>query len=124
MSDWISKVLSENGFKMPSLQTKIDDKLMDEEVVILLQGKNSFGDDIYSYLKVTIRNFYALTEFVKSRGDFIPSDYGSIIAAGTGEPSPELRSEMSITYNLIDIPRPVQNNTKISVAPPPLWDED
>lgn len=123
MSDWISKVLKESGFKMPSLQTKVDEELMNEEVVILLQGKNSFGDDIYSYLKVTIRNFYALTEFVKSRGDFIPSEYGSVIAAGTGEPSPALRAEMAVTYNLIDIPRPPQNNAKISVAPPALWDE-
>jgi hypothetical protein len=123
MSDWITKVLSESGFKMPNLQTKVDDKLMDEEVVILMQGKNSFGDDIYSYIKVTVRNFYALAEFVKTRGDFIPSDYGTVIAAGTGEPPEFLRAEMAVTYNLVDIPRHVSNPSKISVAPPALWDE-
>ena len=116
-------MLSENGFKMPSLQTKVDDKLMDEEVVILLQGKNSFGDELYSYIKVTIRNLYAMTEHVRVGGEFIPSDYGTVIAAGTGEPSPELRSEMAVTYNLIDIPRAMPKQQKISVAPPALWDE-
>jgi hypothetical protein len=123
MSDWISKVLSEQGFKMPSGFTQVDDKLLDEEIVILLQGKNSFGDPIFSYLKLSLRKFRELTEHVREHKDFTPSDWGTVIAAGTGDPSPELRAEMAITYNLVDVPKPVAQPKKINIAPPPLWDE-
>lgn len=108
---------------MPSGFSQVDNKLLDETIVILLQGKNSFGDPIFSYLKITLGKFRELSEHVKTNSDFNPSDWGTVIAAGTGEPSAELRAEMAITYNLVDVPKPIPKPKTINIAPPPLWED-
>jgi hypothetical protein len=36
----------------------------------------------------------------------MPAEFGAVLAAGKGEPSPELRARMAKEYNMIDVPRP------------------
>jgi hypothetical protein len=48
-----------------------------------------------------------------------------VLAAGRGEPSAELRSEMAVTHNMVDVPRPPPSAAAPSYAvpQPKLWDE-
>lgn len=67
-------------------------------VVLLLYGKNSFGDQIYSYLRISLGGIEKLKIAMLVGNPFNPSDFGTIIAAGRGEPSDEVRSEISSQY--------------------------
>lgn len=82
----------------------LDDIFKDEYAVILLQGRNSFGDMIYSYVKVTLPNIKKLYSTLNSGKDFSPSDFGTIVASGKGKPSEELKKEMEDTYR-VDSPQ-------------------
>lgn len=75
--------------------------LKDQYTVILLQGKNVFGDMIYCYVKITFPDLEKLQATLKTDNSFNPSDYGTVVAAGMGEPSPEVRSEVAITYPIM-----------------------
>ncbi|MCX7092018.1 MAG: hypothetical protein NTY50_01010 [Methylobacter sp.] len=96
---------------------KFDELFKDEFAVILLQGKNSFGNVIYSYVQVALPNIKKLYSALNSSEDFSPSDFGTIIAAGEGEPSDELRAEMAITYKTL---QPITPATFPPVTPLPL----
>lgn len=91
--------------KSEGADKEISEESLNEQVVILLQGRNVFGDPIYSYLQLTLRNLYELKARMDSGNNFNPSDHGTVIAAGKGEPSEELRSEMAVQYQLVDIPQ-------------------
>lgn len=100
MSDsWTTKAYSNN-----STPIELTEDILNEKVVLLLQGNNSFGDQIYSYVQMTIRSFEEMKKFLISGQKFMPSDYGTVLAAGRGEPPQELRSEMAVRYKLIDRP--------------------
>ena len=101
MSDyWQTRAFSDN-----STPVELSEEVLDQEGVIFLTGKNTFGDTVYSYLKITIRNLQKLKEALAKGEHFMPSDFGTVLAAGKGEPSQELRSEMAVTYKLIDVPK-------------------
>jgi hypothetical protein len=93
-------------------------------VVLLLYGKNSFNDQIYSYLKISLGGIEKLKAAVLVGNPFTPSDFGTIIAAGRGEPSDEVRAEISSQYYVLTA------QTE-DAAPPPAatvtekksWDE-
>ena len=97
--NWTTKAFSKN-----STPVELDDAVLDEKVVILLQGDNNFGDEIYSYVQLTIRNLQKMRDFLVSGEKFMPAEFGTVLAAGKGEPSQELRSEMAVTYGMIDKP--------------------
>ncbi len=80
--------------------------LAEQFVVLLLYGKNSFGDKIYSYLKITLGDLQNLKSAIRSGNSFNPSDFGSVIAAGRGEPTPEIRKEVAGSYQVIDSQAP------------------
>jgi hypothetical protein len=101
--EWITQALGDVTFSPERKTTESD--LMDE-VVILLQGKNFFGDEIYTYVKLDLNGFRALRDAMINGTDFIPSDFGTVVAAGRGEPSKELRDEMRVQYKMIDVPKP------------------
>ena len=111
--------------------TDADDKFAalfkDEYAVILLQGKNSFGDMIYSYVRVTLPNIKKLHTAMTSGEDFSPSDFGEIIEAGRGLPSEETKAEIASKYKMLNssnagssgaetIPKPL-------IAEKKAWDE-
>lgn len=74
----------------------------EEFVVLLLRGKNNFGDLIYSYVKVTYPNIKRMQESLSKGGTFHASDYGEVIAAGTGEPTDEVKREIAAQYPVMD----------------------
>lgn len=112
---WTSKPLPEKAANGAS-------SLDSQFVVLLLFGKNSFGDKIYSYVKINLPNLPNLKSAIQAGKGFNPSDFGEVIAAGKGEPPNEVRSEIASTYQVLDnsAPQaaPVAANTEKKA-----WDE-
>jgi len=100
----------------------------DEYAVILLQGKNSFGDMIFSYVKVGLPKIKLLYAALNSGEDFAPSDFGEIIAAGKGLPSEEIKAEIASNYKSLQSITPA-TFSPAQAAPKPVitekkaWDE-
>lgn len=118
-NSWKTGAYSKN-----STAVEVDDNLLDEKVVILLQGNNVFGDPIYTYLQLTLRGLQQLRDRMRRKEEFAPAEFGEVLAAGKGEPSAELRSEMAVTHNMIDVPRPKPAvPPSYSVPQPKLWDD-
>ena len=104
---------------------EISEETLAKETVILAQGKNMFGDEIYSYIKFSMKNFRRLRDAMIAGENFKPSDYGEVIAAGRGEPPQELKDEMRIQYGLIDTPRPlVKDREPEGLNKPAFFEED
>lgn len=97
----MSVAMSKNGTSSGGGGTNFGELFKDEYAVILLQGKNNFGDMIYSYVEVTLENIKRLYAALNSGEDFTPSDFGTIVASGTGLPPEELRREMSSNHNMM-----------------------
>lgn len=114
---------STRGLDSTQAGTGMDSSILDEHVVILMQGKNTFGDRIYSYLKVTLNDLKRM-QFNASEGSpFNPSDYGTVIAAGQGEPTAEVVQEIESAYKVLSSGA---QQAQAPVAPPPEekgWDE-
>lgn len=98
---WSTEVLGKGG--KPDFAAL----LKDDFKVILLRGKNVFGDMIYCYLKVTFGDLNRLQEALDSPNTFNISDYGTVIAAGRGEPTDEVQAEVALAYPMIEKPRPL-----------------
>ena len=95
-----------SGFDRSVSPDFIDDRFLDVEIVLLMNGTNPFGDEIYSYVKINGRNLKKMFVKMQMGENFKPADFGEILAAGRGEPSPEVRKEMCQTYNLTEAPIP------------------
>ena len=99
--------------------------LSEQFAVVLLRGKNSFGDMIYSYVKIFTPNIQRFKTALESGKGFNPSDFGEVLAAGKGEPPPEVHDEMLTLYPLMDS----KGNIKPPIEPIPIptekknWDE-
>lgn len=100
--EWITQAMS--GMKQAE-EEKISDASLDKEVVLLVQGSNLFGDSIYSYVKVALRNYRELRAAMAKGENFSPSDYGEVVAAGRGEPTEEIKDEMRVKYGMVDLTR-------------------
>ena len=112
------------AFSKNSTPVELDDALLNEKVVILLQGKNVYGDPIYTYLQMTLKSLQQLRDKMRRQEDFMPGEYGDVLAAGKGDPSAELRSEMAVTHNMIDVPRPkAAPPPSYAVPQPKIWDD-
>lgn len=100
--------------------SKVD---MNKFVVILLYGKNSFGDTIYSYLKITLGGIEKLKAAMLLGLPFTPSDFGSIIAAGRGEPTDEVKAEIGGMYYVMTAQTEEVAPRATKVEEPISWDE-
>ncbi len=118
MGKWMTPTFARGGH-FPD----VPEDLLDEEVVILLHGRNIFNNKVYSYLQVTLRNLVKLKQAIDDDANFMPSDFGTVLAAGKGEPSDELKAEMTATYNMAEPSRP-KAQASTSFAQPTLWDEE
>jgi len=113
---------SASGFGKNVSPTLVKDEFLDVEIVILMQGSNLFGDPVYSYIEITGRNLKEMFAKIQNNDNFKPSDFGTVLSAGRGEPSPEVREEMRVTYNMIDVPVPRQ--PKPNLTQPKFFDEE
>lgn len=113
-----------SAFSKNSTPIELDEEILKEKVVILLQGKNIYGDAIFTYLQLTLKSLQQLRDKMRKQEDFMPAEYGAVLAAGKGEPSPEMRSEMAVTHNMVDVPRAkAAPPPAFAVPQPKLWDD-
>jgi tetratricopeptide (TPR) repeat protein len=84
-----SRLSSESGNREP-----LTDEQIETEVVILLQGNNLYGDQIYSYLKVNGMNLTDMFVEMRLGHNFRPTDFGTVLAAGRGKPTQEFHDEI------------------------------
>ena len=118
-SSWKTSAFSKN-----STPVELDETLLAEKVVILLQGKNVYADAIFTYIELSLKSLQQLRDKMRSGEDFMPGEYGTVLAAGKGEPSAEMRSEMAVTHNMVDVPRPKpMAPPSYAVPQPKLWDD-
>jgi hypothetical protein len=96
-TQWTSNALSGGGGGLPP-----GDELDSKSLVLLLYGKNSFGNKIYSYVKITLGNLKKLKAAIDLGKGFMPSDFGEVLYAGTGEPTDAVRTEMKALYQVMD----------------------
>ena len=61
---------------------------------LLIQGRNTFGDEIYTYLKVSLNQIDEVKLQLTSGENFVPSHYGTVLAAGRGKPSDDIKREV------------------------------
>jgi len=121
---WITKSIG-GGITADKLtEPHIDENLLDELAVILIQGTNLFGDEIYSYVQMTLRNMREFSKKMRARESFKPSDFGTVLQAGRGEPPQDVRSEMAATYKMIDVPMPKPAAKAAFVQPKFFGDEE
>lgn len=113
--EW-EKYFSSETFKEQRCSLVSDDrarmKMMDEKVTIALIGKNVIGERMFAYLHLRYGKLIELRETLGGKGNFLPSDYGEVIAAGEGEPSEELHAWMVVQYGLMAAPK--QYNTEVN----------
>ena len=88
----------------PAQAASLAEATLSKEVLVFLQGKNPYGDQIYSYVLVALRNLAPLKAKLASHVDFSPSEFGSVIAAGQGYPPDEVVAELAESYNMYDTP--------------------
>ena len=77
--------------------------LYNQQTVILLQGNNMNKQSVYSYVKISLRNFRRLRDVMIRGGDFRPNDYGEVIMAGRGVPEFETSLILNLQYKMVDI---------------------
>ncbi len=63
-----------------------------------LDGKNSDGERVFSYIKLSLLQLRAMKEVIIKREEFAPSDYGEILVQGLGSPSEEVVEAMTQKY--------------------------
>ena len=110
------------GFSNVSPEWVTED-LLETEIVILLQGNNMFGNRVYTYVKLLGKHLKEMFDVMKKGDNFKPSDFGTVIAAGVGDPPQEVRDEMREQYNMMDVPLPKQKVTFTSLQPKFFDDE-
>lgn len=72
-----------------------------ENGVLLFQGKNTFGDDIYCFLQLPLKNIETVKSHLAAGHNFVPSQFGTVLAAGRGQPSEEAKEEIGRTHFMI-----------------------
>lgn len=76
--------------------------LKDEYKIMLLRGKNIFGDFVYCYLKISMADIPKLEAAIKGDQGFNLHDFGTVLAAGKGEPTAEVIAEIDAAYPTIE----------------------
>ncbi len=113
---------SASGFGKGVSPDLVKDQFLDVEIIILLQGNNLFGDSIYSYIQINGRNLKEMFTKMQGGENFKPSDFGTVLAAGTGTPSAEVQEEMRTTHGMVDVPVP--QRPKPAFSQPKFFGDD
>lgn len=94
--NWVAKALG-----MPGSVDKMT--LEKEDIILLVQGKNRFDERIYSYVRVPFERLKEVRTRLDSGEKFDLREFGTVIAAGLGEPSEDVRREIAEEYEMIPV---------------------
>ncbi|MEH1863955.1 MAG: toll/interleukin-1 receptor domain-containing protein [Nostoc sp.] len=75
--------------------------LKKEDIVMFIKGKNSYGQPIFTYLKLSILQLRAMKHAIIEKAVFEPSDFGKVLVSGEGHPSEETQAIMNRQYGLV-----------------------
>lgn len=100
VGNWFSKTLG----KSPPVQDYTGTQK--EMVLLLVIGRNTFGDEIYSYLRLPMRRMTELKTALDSGQPFTPANYGVVVAAGRGKPPADVIEEVGVPDYLIQFNDP------------------
>jgi len=116
---WNTQVLGQSGGS-----TNFGELLKDEYAIIFLQGKNTFGDIVYCYVKVLLPDIDKMHAILQADAGFNPNDFGTVVAAGKGDPTTEIKAELALAYPMLAQPKPM-NLPNLPAAPieKKAWDE-
>ena len=78
---WRSSLLA-----LPSGPAVLDPSVLEEKVVITLQGKNVFGTQIFTYMRMTLRQLQMLRDKMRAGQDFRPDEFGENPRGGPWRP--------------------------------------
>lgn len=95
--------------EVPVGEIAIDNILLREKVVILLSGKNTEAEDIYTFLQLPLWKLQQLRRIMNAKEDFYPGEFGTMLASGKGEVPLELAEKMRAEHNMVDVPTPQKN---------------
>ncbi|MEI7668600.1 MAG: hypothetical protein WCJ33_00780 [Pseudomonadota bacterium] len=112
-----------SGFGKYVSPDMVSDEFLDTIIVILLQGNNIFGDSVYSYLELNGASLRKVFSCMQTGENFKPADFGTVLAAGRGEPSDEVKEEMKKEYNMIDVPKP-KSSVRIPTFQPRFFEDE
>jgi tetratricopeptide (TPR) repeat protein len=85
---------------------ELSEELLDEQGVLLLQGKNTENEQTYTYLQLSLRSLMLLREKMRKNENFEPESFGTVLVTGKGEPDAELRDRMAREHNMLDTSKP------------------
>jgi len=85
-NNWIAKTLG---------KIEGDGNEDNEDLLVLIQGRNAFNDRIYCYLKIISSQLEDLKEKIQNTANFDLREYGTVVAAGRGEPTVDIQAEVT-----------------------------
>jgi hypothetical protein len=88
--NWVSKALGKTQ--------AVDDfgDIPNSMTLLLILGRNTFGDEVYSYIRLPMKNIDDVKTQLSSGKNFVPSHFGTVVAAGRGKPTPAITEEVGI----------------------------
>lgn len=91
---WIAKALGKT-------QAVEVDSTHASQTLLLVLGRNAFGDDIYTYITLPTYRVDEIREKLAHGGNFVPAHYGTVVAAGRGKPTPDITDEVGLPEFMI-----------------------
>lgn len=85
--NWVSKTLGRVGAGGES-------ETPDEDLLILVQGKNVFNDKIYCYIKIGSERLEEFNKTIRHNANFDLRQFGTVVAAGRGIPTSDVQTEV------------------------------
>lgn len=112
------------GLNKNAAPVDIPEDMKEEPIVVLLYGRNMFGDRIYSYVEIPLRNLQPLRDKLLAKVQFQPSEFGTVVAAGKGEPTQDVKDDIASTHpHTKTYPDPAAMVAALA-QPPKVWDEE
>lgn len=75
--------------------------LPSDEALVFVQGENTSGDAVYAYIQLPVDRVEDLRERLVTGEQFVPSELGTVIAAGRGQPTEEVKAEIAEHQSMI-----------------------
>lgn len=71
-----------------------------EGVIELIQGTDDEGEEVYAYISIPLADYPIYREISASGEIFDPTQFGTLLAHGRGEPPPSLARKLAAKYKL------------------------
>ena len=72
-----------------------NNEIPDEDLLVLVQGKNAFNDRIYCYLRIPSPQLDEFSHNLRTAANFDLRQFGTVVAAGRGIPTAAVQTEVT-----------------------------